>query len=526
MSEELLPLTNEQLAKYETVIDKIRSSKEWREFRQIMEHYTKEYHAASAEGRVVKISSKLREREEELRQSVYAYFEKEALNIPGAIEKRETGKKNFFQKVFGKKEKDFFVRFFVEKAFWKELEKKGSFKECYNEGVDEYNRQQNGSKTKVETKIETKVETKKPEPTQQTTSNDNQAHEPNSTDTLSTENQKSENKITLEEIQKKYYNHIENNTGSADELWHMANYLEQNDKSGEYTKHIVYAIVDRDPTFKPETMLAIVSKNVFDGYTDFDAEDQIRDYSKGAEVIGLLAEHNPELSSAIPLNILNKISKETVGCYTDNIDNNDVRTAFLTATYAIIPAYGKCKYDTPKQAETALQNITHITKSLDADRRNPHDVINTVHTIVNNSEPDKDVATSAFRALNLVSPQNSEEASKMLSLYRTLSLENPDLAEASIMKMGKIFNDFPHDEKLQKECLSALEALNGNRSKFDEDAQKKLDSRLKAMKSKIYAGTILRAQGIETDKEAPTTSNSQRGTTNTQSNFDLRSKDR
>ena len=105
----------------------------------------------------------------------------------------------------------------------------------------------------------------------------------------------------------------------------------------------------------------------------------------------------------------------------------------------------------------------------------------------------------------------------MLSLYRTLSLENPDLAEASIMKMGKIFNDFPHDEKLQKECLSALEALNGNRSKFDEDAQKKLDSRFKTMKSKIDAETIKRAQGKETTWKAPTTSNSQRCSTNTQS---------
>ena len=118
-------------------------------------------------------------------------------------------------------------------------------------------------------------------------------------------------------------------------------------------------------------------------------------------------------------------------------------------------------------------------------------------------------------------PQNSEEASKMLSLYKTLSLDNPDLAEASISKMRKIFNDFPHDEKLQKECLSTLESLNGFRSKFDEDAQKKLDSRFKTMKSKIDAETIKRAQGKETTWKAPTTSNSQRSSTNTQtySNF-------
>lgn len=108
-----------------------------------------------------------------------------------------------------------------------------------------------------------------------------------------------------------------------------------------------------------------------------------------------------------------------------------------------------------------------------------------------------------------------------LSLYKTISLDNPDLAEASIMKMGKIFNDFPHDEKLQKECLSTLESLNGFRSKFDEDAQKKLDSRFKTMKSKIDAETIKRAQGKETTWKAPTTSNSQRSSTNTQtySNF-------
>lgn len=109
----------------------------------------------------------------------------------------------------------------------------------------------------------------------------------------------------------------------------------------------------------------------------------------------------------------------------------------------------------------------------------------------------------------------------MLSLYKTLSLDNPDLAEASISKMRKIFNDFPHDEKLQKECLSTLESLNGFRSTFDEDTQKKLDSHSKSMKSRINAETIKRAQGKETTWKSPTTGSSQRSSTKTQtySNF-------
>ena len=377
-------------------------------------------------------------------------------------------------------------------------------------------------KNALDSRIKTAENEKNQEATQQTTSNNNQTHEPNSTDTLSTENQKSENKITLEEIQKKYYNHIDNNTGSADELWHMANYLEQNDKSGEYTKHIVYAVVDRDPTFNSETMLGIVSRNVFDGYTDFDAEDEIRNYSKDAEVIGLLAEHNPNLSSASLLSTLNKISKETVSCYADNIDNNDVRTAFSTAALTIIPAYGKCEYDTPKQAETALQNITHITKSLDAIERNPHDVINSVYSIVNNTDGDKNVAKSAFEAVNLIAPQNSEEASKLLSLYKTISLDNPDMAEALVMKMRNIFNNFPEDEKLQKECLSTLETLKGFSSRFDEETKQKIDVHSKSMKSKIDAETIKRAQGKETAWKAPAAGNPQRNSTNTQFNYNNR----
>ena len=327
-------------------------------------------------------------------------------------------------------------------------------------------------------------------------------------------------------LQDRYDSLLANNTGTAEELWNMANQLELNDKSGEYTRYVPYAIVDRDPTFKPETMFGIIANNANEGYaSEFknDPSGEIGSYIADVKALGLLAEHNPDLSSSSRLlSTLNKISKETVACYQEGKSyDKEASTYFSMFALNIIPAYAKCEYNTPKQADLALQNIANITKNLEAYERNPHDVINTVHSIVNNSETDKDVATSAFRALNLVSPQNSEEASKMLSLYKTLSLDNPDLAEASISKMRKIYNDFPHDEKLQKECLSTLESLNGFRSKFDDETKQKLDTHSKSMKSKIDAETIKRAQGKETTWKAPTTSNSQRSSTNTQtySNF-------
>ena len=376
----------------------------------------------------------------------------------------------------------------------------------------------------LDSRIQTVENEKNQENTQQATSNNTQSHEQQSVDNHSCENQKDENKMNFENLQNKYYDHISNNTGSAEELWNMANHLEQNDKSGEYTKYAPYAIVDRDPTFKPQTMFNIIANNANEGYaSDFDNDPsgEIGAYIADVRALASLAEHNPDLSSSSRLlSTLNNISKETVACYQESkAYDKEASTYFSMFALNVIPAYAKCEYNTPKQADIALQNIANITKNLETYERNPHDVINTVHSIVNNSETDKNVATSAFRALNLVSPQNSEEASKMLSLYKTLSLENPDLAEASISKMRKIFNDFPHDEKLQKECLSTLESLNGFRSKFDEDTQKKLDIHSRFMKSKIDAETIKRAQGKETTWKAPTTSNSQRSSVNTQSNF-------
>ena len=375
-------------------------------------------------------------------------------------------------------------------------------------GINAYNGKQSTDKSQEESKIETTYSEKTQENTKQTT------------------NQKANINTNDEALEDNYYNHIANNTGTAEELWNMANQLEKNDKSGEYTKYVPYGIVDRDPTFKPETMLSIIENNANGGYVnefDGDPSGEIGAYTADVKALGLLVEHNPDLSfSSRLLNTLNKVSKETIACYQEgHTYDKEEPTYFSMFALNIIPTYAKCEYNTPKQADLALQNIASITKNLETYERNPHDVINTVHSIVNNSETDKDVATLAFRALNLVSPQNSEEASKMLSLYKTLSLDNPDLAEASISKMRKIFNDFPHDEKLQKECLSTLESLNGFRSTFDEDTQKKLDSHSKSMKSRINAETIKRAQGKETTWKSPTTGSSQRSSTKTQtySNF-------
>lgn len=379
-------------------------------------------------------------------------------------------------------------------------------------------------KNVLDRRIQTAENEKNQENTRQATSNNTQSHEQQSVDNPSSESQKDENKMNFEDLQNKYYDHISNNTGSAEELWNMANHLEQNDKSGEYTKYAPYAIVDRDPTFKPQTMFNIIANNANEGYaSDFDNDPsgEIEAYITDVRALASLAEHNLDLSSSSRLlSTLNNISKETVACYQESkAYDKETSTYFSMFALNVIPAYAKCEYNTPKQAEAALQNIANITKNLDTYARNPHDVIYTVHSIVNNSDSDKDVATSVFSAVHLVSPQNFEEASKLLSLYKTISLDNPELAEASISKMHKIFNDFPHDEKLQKECLSTLESLNGFRSKFDEDAQKKLDIHSKSMKSKIDAETIKKAQGKETTWKSPVTSNSQRSSVNTQSNF-------
>ena len=98
MSEELLPLTDEQLAQYEAVINKIRESKKYKEYLQTQVERRKEVKAAIAEGRLIKIPEKLAKKEKKLIQSIYADFEKEAPNIPGSTVKKEPSKKNFFQR--------------------------------------------------------------------------------------------------------------------------------------------------------------------------------------------------------------------------------------------------------------------------------------------------------------------------------------------------------------------------------------------------------------------------------------------
>lgn len=320
--------------------------------------------------------------------------------------------------------------------------------------------------------------------------------------------QKSENKNdnnndnnNISSLQDKYYDLISTNKGTAEELWNMANQLEQNDKDGEYTKYAPYAVVERDPTFKSQTMFNIIASNANYGYADSsNPSDEIGAYVADANALSLLAKHNPDIaSSSRLLNTLNKISKETISCYDKGKTNDkEASTYFSMFALNIIPAYGKCSYDTPKQAITALDNIANITKNLDEYARNPHDIINSTYSIVNSCESDKDLAKSAFRAVNLVTPQNSEEATKLLSLYKTISLDNPDLAEASMAKIHNIFKSFPEHELIQKECLSTIEALNGFRSRFDEDTQKKIDLFTKSERNTINAQTMLRKSGQQT----------------------------
>lgn len=165
-------------------------------------------------------------------------------------------------------------------------------------GINAYNGKQSTDKSQEEAKIETTYSEKTQENTKQTT------------------NQKANINTNDEALEDNYYNHIANNTGTAEELWNMANQLEKNDKSGEYTKYVPYGIVDRDPTFKPETMLSIIENNANGGYVnefDGDPSGEIGAYTADVKALGLLVEHNPDLSfSSRLLNTLNKVSKETI----------------------------------------------------------------------------------------------------------------------------------------------------------------------------------------------------------------------
>ena len=102
MSEELLPLRDEHLAQYESIINKIRESDKYKKLQKIRESEINEYNAAIAETDSF-FSKKLYKEEKKLIRSIFADFEKNVQEIPGATIKKKQNKKNFFQRIFSKK---------------------------------------------------------------------------------------------------------------------------------------------------------------------------------------------------------------------------------------------------------------------------------------------------------------------------------------------------------------------------------------------------------------------------------------
>ena len=295
---------------------------------------------------------------------------------------------------------------------------------------------------------------------------------------------------------------------SVSELWEKAKHLynsHTDDNSSEaFIAGEACEMAHRDPKFNPSEMLLKIQDGVRMGFTQENWEpiDEIHAYRYAAEAVANIAEnnHSSKEVTTTSLLVLNNMQKECLNFEETFAKANpygEERLQNQIVASEIMNGYAKVGYDTPVQAKNALDKVAQLSKVYSGN------TVETAYSIVNKSESSPDVAESAFKLLNGVKPNSSDEASKMLKLYKNISLDNPELAEASVQKMLKIFKDFPSDEKLQKECLSTLQSLNGFRGKFDEDTQKKIDSFSKTMKNHIDAQTIQRAQGKPTTWTQP-----------------------
>lgn len=132
MTDKIPELTEEQLQQYLNTINKIRKSKKYKNFEKIREIEKNEYKASIAENRPIKFSKQHDRERKKLIKSIFADFEKFAKNIPGATKSRPQSKQNLFQKIFKRKNKDYYIPGHIEMAFWKELEQPGTFKEEYS----------------------------------------------------------------------------------------------------------------------------------------------------------------------------------------------------------------------------------------------------------------------------------------------------------------------------------------------------------------------------------------------------------
>ena len=193
---------------------------------------------------------------------------------------------------------------------------------------------------------------------------------------------------------------------------------------------------------------------------------------------------------------------------------------------SIVESYGTDEYETSEQVKTALKSIKEI-ESKDAGT-----TINAVYNIINSgytrdNANEKDIALLAHNILRktLKDFPQEEFASKALELCKNICSSNPDLADSAIDTMGKIFNKFSANEKVQRKCLSTLESL--NRNTFDDDTKAVLDDKKKMMEGVIKAQELMIKRG-QYDKVAwkKTNQQSTRANESNNTNSDSRQDDK
>ena len=390
-----------------------------------------------------------------------------------------------------------------------------------SDGYDEENVFYKTIKTTTESKLQT-IENDKSqtqENTQQTTSNNTQTQQSNIESNTATAS------AFLDPMWEEYGQMLDDALVSAKDLWEkpkqiFAKYPNENQTDiDDFQDRNACWVALRDPKFNSQEMLTRISNGVQGGFGGEDISEEISMYQLAADAVanvGAANKSDADITKRTKM-ILHSLTKECLnidksfneGKITgaDGLDNQDLASH-------IMDGYARIGYDTPSQAKSALDDVAQLSKV------NSDKTLDAVYSIVNSGiEGNADVASSAFNALKNVKVSNTEDASKMLKLYKDISLDNPELAEASVMNMHKIFKQFPSDEKLQKECLSTLQSLNGYRSKFDEDTQKKIDNFSKSMKNHIDAQIIQRAQSKPTTWTQPKSSvNSTGANANTNTN--------
>lgn len=288
----------------------------------------------------------------------------------------------------------------------------------------------------------------------------------------------------------KYFEILESRDVPAATLWEAAKAMEKNNPEGRYTSYAVSEVINRDPKFNPHEMLAKINDDVTRGYfeTDGGRRDEITeiaDYRAAARDIERLVANNPDISNTRALLTLNRISKDILGYNTS--EDFELEDTQRNAIIQTISAYQQCSYQTPSLAVTAINNIRQLSKvgKLPGVIYDTLGTINAVHAIFNKSKPNKDIAKASLMALKDTTPLVSVEAEKMLSVYRKIGMENPEMGDMVAMNILKTFKQCS-EENIKKECLKTLTNLNTFRGHFfDKDTQQKMNQFSQYMKRQM-----------------------------------------